>query len=56
MNATMRDDEGRYAVKLERPCTCGHRKGEHLAGASGRSVYECTVCDCQKFKAAKVSK
>jgi hypothetical protein len=49
-----RSAAGQYAVSLDHRCRCGCRKGEHLAGKTGRSVYECTVCDCQGFKAANV--
>ena len=54
----LRDDEGRYAVSFEAVCTCGHVKGDHLAGRTGRSIYECghDDCDCEKFRKARGKK
>jgi hypothetical protein len=49
----LRNDEGQYAVALGRPCVCGCLKGQHDAGAKGRSVGACQGCDkCLKFKAS----
>ena len=51
--AQLRGDTGQYAVALDRPCTCGCRKGQHDAGPKGRSNGACQGCDvCEKFKAA----
>jgi hypothetical protein len=50
----LREDDGKYAVSLDRKCTCGCQKGQHDAGPKGRSNGACQGCDsCQKFKAAK---
>jgi hypothetical protein len=56
----LRDDSGQYAVGYDRPCVCGHTKGQHAAGAKGRSNGPCIsgdftgeICNCERFKAAK---
>ena len=46
---------GRYANKLDVPCTCGHTLGQHTAASckiDGKKFQECCEddCDCQCFK------
>ncbi len=64
----LREDNGQYAVGMDRLCVCGHKKGSHTYGRRGGEGGQCIACDveqdapgameceCMKFKAAPRSK
>lgn len=53
-----RTADGCYDHTLDRPCRCGHTKGEHTAERlkiDGEWLQECCAddCSCQRFMAAR---